>query len=241
MSEKLRESLSALMDNEANELELHRVLAQLDQQPELKQDWARLNVASSVLKGDASAQYAFDISGKVSEALANEVAHGGGAKQFVNKHWSVIKPLSRLSVAASVTAAVFFSAQGMNTNSASGLPVATASDNYVNSSSVVPTHVVAAQSPVTSFSMNPFATSSVSQNIIPAQFGKTDIGNPTGFTVNNQQRLSQQSPLMIRSAFNNQALAKQHFDEQFKQHLQQVDQGQANSMLPYSYVIKYED
>ncbi len=50
MSEKLRESLSAVMDGEADEFELRRVLNEIEQDPELKAVWDRYHEASAVLK-----------------------------------------------------------------------------------------------------------------------------------------------------------------------------------------------
>ena len=41
MSDKMRESLSALMDDEANELELQRVLKRLADDPQLRRTWMR--------------------------------------------------------------------------------------------------------------------------------------------------------------------------------------------------------
>lgn len=50
MSEKLRESLSAVMDGEADEFELRRVLNEIEQDPELKALWDRYHEASAVFK-----------------------------------------------------------------------------------------------------------------------------------------------------------------------------------------------
>lgn len=54
MSEKLRESLSAVMDGEADEFELRRVLNEIDQDPELHALWDRYHEASAVLKREHS-------------------------------------------------------------------------------------------------------------------------------------------------------------------------------------------
>ena len=44
MSESMRESLSALMDDEANELEVQRVLTHIASDPQLRQTWVRYNL-----------------------------------------------------------------------------------------------------------------------------------------------------------------------------------------------------
>ena len=51
MNERMGESLSALMDDEANELELERVLAQVSQDHELRRSWMRYNVAQQAVQG----------------------------------------------------------------------------------------------------------------------------------------------------------------------------------------------
>ena len=45
MSERMHESLSALMDDEANELEIERLLGQISNDRELRQVWVRYNIA----------------------------------------------------------------------------------------------------------------------------------------------------------------------------------------------------
>ena len=48
MSERLRESLSAVMDGEANELELERVLSRIEGDEQLRQTWVRYSAVQSV-------------------------------------------------------------------------------------------------------------------------------------------------------------------------------------------------
>lgn len=51
MSEKLRESLSAAMDDEADAFELRRVLDEASQDPELRELWHRQHLIRDVLQG----------------------------------------------------------------------------------------------------------------------------------------------------------------------------------------------
>lgn len=51
MSERMRESLSALMDDEADDLELARVLRALDEDDDVSGTWSRYHLASAVLRG----------------------------------------------------------------------------------------------------------------------------------------------------------------------------------------------
>ena len=52
MSETLKESLSAAVDDEADEFELRRVLDELDKDDELRGLWARYHLFGSVLRGE---------------------------------------------------------------------------------------------------------------------------------------------------------------------------------------------
>lgn len=105
MSEKLSESLSALMDNEANELELHRLLSQ-SEDPELRARWSRYHIARSAMRNDVSSFAHIDISAAVSEAVDNETLSG-------KKSW--VKTIGSVAVAASVTLAILVGVRVYNT------------------------------------------------------------------------------------------------------------------------------
>ncbi len=68
----LAESLSALMDNEASELELQRLLKALDTDPELKTTWSRYQIASAGLKGKLPVMVSSDFATRVSAAIDAE-------------------------------------------------------------------------------------------------------------------------------------------------------------------------
>jgi sigma-E factor negative regulatory protein RseA len=52
MTEKLRQSLSAAMDDEADAFELRRVLDELNRDPELRGAWERYHLIGSVMRGE---------------------------------------------------------------------------------------------------------------------------------------------------------------------------------------------
>ena len=111
MSERMRESLSALVDDEANELELQRVLAQLGDDPELRQTWVRYNLVHAVASGqEVLAHRNLDISTQVRAVIAGEppAASAASPSRF-KQHF--LRPLTSLAVAASVTATVVIGGQ----------------------------------------------------------------------------------------------------------------------------------
>lgn len=96
--EVLHETLSAVMDNEADELELRRVLAATGD-AELRAKWSRYQLARLAIHKETP-EPSFDISGAVAAAIAQE-----------DSQVEVQKPsrwyqLGRVAVAATVTLAV---------------------------------------------------------------------------------------------------------------------------------------
>lgn len=68
--EALQETLSAVMDNEADELELRRVLAACGEDAELRSTWSRYQLARSVMHREPTLPK-LDIAAAVSAALAD--------------------------------------------------------------------------------------------------------------------------------------------------------------------------
>lgn len=120
MNERLRESVSTLMDGEASEMDLQRLLTRepFEQVRDTFNDYQRQRVA---LDDSAAAFARVDISGAVSAALAQEPAARSGNR------W--LKPVGGIAVAASVAAAMVVGVQtlqapvdgGVSTAAAPGL------------------------------------------------------------------------------------------------------------------------
>lgn len=95
----LEQSLSALMDGQADDLELQRILQRVDE-PEVRASWQRMQLARSVLRQEEFMPRA-DLSQGIRQAL--------DAEQPL-RHKSV-SGWSRMAVAASVTLAVLVGAK----------------------------------------------------------------------------------------------------------------------------------
>ncbi|MEM1112724.1 MAG: sigma-E factor negative regulatory protein [Pseudomonadota bacterium] len=117
MSDNLRESLSALMDDETNELELHRLLAQIGNDAELRATWSRYNAVRTTLAGQAAAPLSLDISDRVREAIDGEQEDA-----TPGKFAAITRPFASLAVAASVMGAVVFGGQQLAYLDDSGQP-----------------------------------------------------------------------------------------------------------------------
>lgn len=137
MNESLRESLSALMDGEASEIELHRILANVEN-GELRAAWSGMHRNSAVLQGDVVMS-----SIDVSRAVSRSVSELGGMPSVVptEEHATsrgLRRSLVSFAVAASVTAVVVFSGQQLLTSADGSLSVASGSSGPVNASGAVP-------------------------------------------------------------------------------------------------------
>lgn len=72
MSQNARESLSALMDNEGDELELRRVLKSLDDEPDAADTWRRYHLMRSMLRRENDIDTSTDLSVGVMARLQDE-------------------------------------------------------------------------------------------------------------------------------------------------------------------------
>ena len=115
--ETLQESLSAVMDNQADELELRRVLAASDD-PEMRATWSRYQIARAVMHKELL-EPRLDIAAAVSAALTNEAAPVLQKPQ--SAPWRTV---GRLAVAASVTVAVLAGVRFYNQDDITGAQLA---------------------------------------------------------------------------------------------------------------------
>lgn len=119
MNERINESLSALMDGEADELEVRRLLNQLEQDHELRATWHRYQLLGAVMRGEPVATV--DLSQGIRQALDGEpmddLPHSVPAAVPVSPRW---RWLASGAVAASVMLAVLVGVQWQHTESAGG-------------------------------------------------------------------------------------------------------------------------
>lgn len=102
MSDIVRESLSALMDGETNELELRRIL-NADQET-VRREWADLHRGQDLLKGNDQRFAGMDISARVMAEIAND--------QRASNTTSWKQVISGLAIAASVATVVVVGSMG---------------------------------------------------------------------------------------------------------------------------------
>ena len=109
--QSMNESISALMDGEASEIELHRVLKESETSQEVRDTWSRYHMVGAVLKGENDKIGNIDLSSSISAAIANE-------QTVVQRHfWR--DGLAKTAIAASVAFAFVVGVQQFNTDQVS--------------------------------------------------------------------------------------------------------------------------
>jgi len=108
MKEAMGETVSALLDGEANELEMQRLLSQIESDEDLRASLTRYSAVQGVLSGDHVDNIDFDISKSVAAQIAASSV-SERSRIGLKERW--LRPLSSVAVAASVTAVVVFGGQ----------------------------------------------------------------------------------------------------------------------------------
>ncbi len=109
----VRESLSALMDGEANELEARRVLQTLPADAQLRDSWHRYHLAAQAMRRELPVQLV-DFSSQISAAIEAEKL-STGTFNTVKKYFS---PIGRAAIAASVAVVAIVASQQFYFNAA---------------------------------------------------------------------------------------------------------------------------
>ena len=125
MSEQVRESLSALMDGESEELELRRVLAHKDTEM-VNQTWRNFHRSQQAIDGQIGEFSHLDIFARVSEAIVDEQFDPIEQFKESEKQPFWLRPIAGLAVAASVMVAVVIGVQSLSpteTGFSTGQPV----------------------------------------------------------------------------------------------------------------------
>jgi len=107
MSEHIRESLSAVMDGEASQLETDRLLGE-SSDPEVRAAWVRYHAVRHAIRNPADLHANIDLSGRIMAAIEAESAP---RITSVARWANFLRPVASFAVAASVFAAVLVGSQ----------------------------------------------------------------------------------------------------------------------------------
>jgi len=128
------ESLSALMDNESNELELRRLLKEMPEHPEIAETWNRYNLTRSLLHKEEVQPVTAAGTLSILAAIAAEPPYSGVKPTAIERRRGAwIQDLGRMAIAATVALAVFV---GMQTALEQGIPEGSMADQRAAPASV---------------------------------------------------------------------------------------------------------
>jgi sigma-E factor negative regulatory protein RseA len=126
MKERNKESLSALLDGEADELEVRRILNQLDNDDELRDKWKNYHLMGSLMRDEKFDH--IDLTQGINQALDGVAGSSSNDSNVLEETTNVgaakpawYKPLTSVAVAASVTLAVLLGVQSIGPNEGIGL------------------------------------------------------------------------------------------------------------------------
>ena len=225
------ESLSALIDNEASEMEVHRLLKHAESDPEIRESWRRYQLVRSVLKGDPDINPHIDLSQRISAAIGQEIflQTPGRLKPGLLKPWNTKwgNTVGKAAIAASVTFAFILGVQQF-TPQGQQVPaqVADSSDSSDSSerSSVEP--VGLPDRVPTGFELPPFAARTVS----------TDAGTQ-GNAISSPQRYSQ----AVREAqLQNKQALQNYFDHLLLKHAERSSSNGSMGLIPFARVSRMD-
>ena len=110
--EHSKETISALLDNEADDLELRRFLKSCEQDPSLLEIWERYSLVQSILHDPAQPVNA-SLSQRIADQIEQEAPLSSSTPSTsATPLWSVWKEgLSKMAIAASVAAVFLFTVQ----------------------------------------------------------------------------------------------------------------------------------
>ena len=114
MADNTKESLSAWLDGEASEIEVHRLLRQVELDAGLKSNWVAYQQIRSVIRQEQrlSAHEHLQLNLRIKAAIEAEPPFADEfGKEQGSKAVKLYKPVAGLAVAASLVAAIFLGVQ----------------------------------------------------------------------------------------------------------------------------------
>lgn len=113
----MEESISALIDGEVSEMELHRVLKATETDASVRQTWSRYQLISAAMRKDVQAMPHIDLSAAIRDALDAEEPLQVPQQAQRTAWWRGLSSnFAKVGIAASVAAVMVLTAQMVNLN-----------------------------------------------------------------------------------------------------------------------------
>jgi sigma-E factor negative regulatory protein RseA len=213
----LAESISALMDNQASELELQRILKASEQDAEVKATWSRYQIASAVLRGEQAPVIASDFAARISAAIDAEetlVSQPAPVAKQVQQGW--FYQLGRVALVASVAGGMVLGVNQLN-----------GTDQV---SSQIATNTVIAPAPVE-------ATATLPSGINGPVLNTRTVAMQTGYETRPQEnRRVMFQPRQAGTTVSDDEVSR-YVNQMIKAHSDNAAMNSGQGVLPYARVI----
>jgi Negative regulator of sigma E activity len=100
ISAAVSESISALLDNQGNDLDVRRVLREAEDSDHVRAKWQRYHVASAILRNEPSAAMPVDLSEHLRAEIAVEPSHSSTSTGGKARKW--LDAMAKSGIAAAV-------------------------------------------------------------------------------------------------------------------------------------------
>jgi sigma-E factor negative regulatory protein RseA len=214
MKQPIGESLSALMDQEADDLDLQRVLNGLCDDDELVQRWRRYHLVSDAMHHDLDSFAQVDLTSRIHDALPQEGAHLLRRRRLAG----LVRPVASVAVAASVTALILSGAQLYD----------------IVAGDVVPPPVVVASNGDVSGALAVSRSVGFSSPMLQASAVGGSLVADSSLLLN-EQGLAAQIPDYNEA----DALARQKLSFHLQSHLENASLNSSSGMMPFARAASY--
>ena len=213
---RLEESLSAAIDGEATEMELHRVLANI-QDKELRQTAKHYQLIGDALRKQNTPMMSVDLSDKIRMEIEAEPNINDASKNHASKKntMNMTQSFGRVAVAASITLAVIVGVRTWNTD-----PIVQNTGNIQNTSS---------------------ANASRNSLLLGQTSNNTQNHGARGILAGSQAEQTSLTPAqlnMIKSVANSQALER--FKTYSLNHAEQLATKNIQGVLPFVRAVSFQ-
>ncbi len=138
--QSLAESISALVDGQASELELQRILKTSEQDPEVNAAWMRYQLVGSLLRGEKlnygekalNSESGFRAMSGFSQRVSAAIATESPAVRSANAKQGLWYQLGRVALVASVAGGMVLGVQQFNSTQGVGTEIAAIANTAVN-------------------------------------------------------------------------------------------------------------
>lgn len=205
--QQFNESISALVDGEASDMELRRIIKASEVDDDVRKQWSRYQMISQTMQGEAPATVGIDLSASIREAI--------DAEPEAKKGW--FHNAARVAIAASVAGVVVLTAQ------------------LTQQQSIAPEAQVAARAEATQ-AVSPATLSLPAGFQAPAVAARTVSSDSVSRFIQKERQATATSQILLKPSTMPSEEVQQHIQQIMTLHANQAALNSNRGILPYARV-----